>query len=204
MSSSQRPGDDPSHPHQDLRIPSQFPSYYLGQSLPSTSLHLQTLAAPPVAVQIASLHRAAEVARFDWRSSQQRRISALESAEEQRRSNEEANATAYQLLPQNNNNNRSSRNEQTSQRATSERIFSSSLDAYLSAARDLSQPNEPPEDVVNLFDAYLSEDYDSDATEDEVLATTLRPTQERRRQSSDRRPTNNAALSQEGVKVQSL
>lgn len=202
MSSSQRPGDDPSNPHQDLRIPSQFPSYYLGQSLPSTSLHLQTLSAPPVAVQIASLHRAAEVARFEWRSTQQRTITHLVAAAERvrhlneqeaaaarlRNLNEQATtnpaAQSYQLLPQSNNN---ARAQQTSQPATSERIFSSSLDAYLSAARDLSQPNEQSADVAEFFDAYLSEDYDSDATEEEVLASTLRPTQERRRQSNDRR-----------------
>ncbi|PWN34687.1 uncharacterized protein FA14DRAFT_171446 [Meira miltonrushii] len=205
MSSSQRPGDDPSNPHQDLRIPSQFPSYYLGQSLPSTSLHLQTLSAPPIAAQIASLHRAAEVARFEWRSSQQTTITELVvigarlrnlNVEEEaatavarlHRLNEEgvaiAAARSYHLLPQSLIN---ARTEQTPQRAPSERIFSSSLDAYLSAARDLSQPNEQPADVADLFDAYLSEDYDSDATEDEVLASTLRPTQERRRQSNDRR-----------------
>lgn len=181
-----RPGANASYPHQDLRIPRRAPPHYVSQVLPSASPYLRNLQqAPSIATQIASLHRAAEVARFEWRAQQSRNVDAHNRYERRH----------YHRLPM------SAREGATDERSRpsdlsrpSSRVYSSTLQAYLSAARDLSRPasgsaERDASDGDSSTESFqLDDDTSSDSsdeTEEEVIAATLEPSRQRRRASAE-------------------
>lgn len=206
-----RPGSDPLRPHQDLRIPSRIPSQYLSQVLPSSSS-----STPPVAVQIASLHRASEVARFEWRAAQRARQAIHQ------RSNPSAytdgrhdTATTFTASPQPRSRAPSSQQNtlasasitleaaQARDARLTSRMFASQSEAYDSAVRDLGRDS-----VVDLLDLSEGEGDDNDevehgsetsgdstSTDNEVMTSTMAATIQRRSvELGDRRSYTSASI----------
>jgi hypothetical protein len=136
-----RPGSDPLRPHQDLRIPSRIPSQYLSQVLPSSS------STPPVAVQIASLHRASEVARFEWRAAQRARqanrsnyiAAPLTTTNANTSPRFETTVSRTPYSPRVNSTSTSLQDAQARDARVSSRVYASQSEAYHSAVRDLSR-----------------------------------------------------------------